>query len=966
MDVRRLAQDLSSFGRGTDTSLVHMTPSEVLSLQSLAEQQGGSLSINPETGLPEAGFLKDLLPTIAGIGLGALFPGLSPLTVGLIAGAGNVALGDKRHSPLMRFGLGALGGYGGGSLAQGLAAGGGFGAAFNDPAKFAKGFAAYPGAPAWLSGTSGLGISGAAALAPAAMAYPESGGFPQSSARMAMTDEEYEEWLRRQQERYAMNRQPIDYGGTPSPFGRERLHFTPVSYRPNFLGGPSPASLYANQGGIVSLQSGGAVSYDEGDPYGEAGPGPEGYYPMPMPFPLPTRTRPRPDPDPPATYGSGNHLLPPGLAGISGERSIDRFTAPAQLDRALAPARLGQPIDRFTAPSQPAFRPYTPYVPSTSTGSEIDHGFVRPVPVPDPIPAPVPSSPPPANLLPRPDPGDDTDSSFSIFDDFINEEDDEDAPPTPTQAAIDMAQTEADAAQAAIDAAALDAETFITEPAMISAPPAPTPPLTVETTTPVTFGKNESAVSVGMFLDEMEDLGVDPVSGRAEEVIHDEFVMEPVFSQTAVDMARAGAALNPSATIDAAAQVAATAAPEPAPAPARDQATIDAAVQAAAEAQAAAQAHAAMIAEQNAMALQAALDQEAAEAAAAAAIEAEAAEEAAVGAPTGFAATTPTDAPIGYSYSGPEDEGDSGSGSGDEYSDEGSFTGDAPDEPDDPDDTGGWTRSGGLISLREGGLPRVDDTDSFSPAFGYFDPEDEDEDEGEATYNAEIFATQPPTINPSATVAPASTFGGMGDVIGRGVAYAKEQFNEENMPITAMKGLAALFAPTPVGAFLSLGIPALNALSDMFSEDEYSDYSGVGGHAGADDTSDNPDPAASDASSGMGEGIDESDPAGERAYGGLISLMGGGLVPDYAGGGLLIGRGDGMSDSIHGSIEGVRPARLADGEFVVPADVVAHIGNGSTNAGADQLYGMMDRVRKARTNSKRQSPEVNTRRMLPA
>ena len=62
MDVRRLAQDLSSFGRGTDTSLVHMTPSEVLSLQSLAEQQGGSLSINPETGLPEAGFLKDLLP----------------------------------------------------------------------------------------------------------------------------------------------------------------------------------------------------------------------------------------------------------------------------------------------------------------------------------------------------------------------------------------------------------------------------------------------------------------------------------------------------------------------------------------------------------------------------------------------------------------------------------------------------------------------------------------------------------------------------------------------------------------------------------------------------------------------------------------------------------------------------------------------------------------------------------------
>ena len=943
MDVRRLAQDLSSFGRGTDTSLVHMTPSEVLSLQSLAEQQGGSLSINPETGLPEAGFLKDLLPTIAGIGLGALFPGLSPLTVGLIAGAGNVALGDKRHSPLMRFGLGALGGYGGGSLAQGLAAGGGFGAAFNDPAKFAKGFASYPGAPPWLSGTSGFGLSAAAALAPAAMAYPESGGFPQSSARMAMTDEEYEKWLR-EQERYAMNRQPIDYGGTPSPFGRERLHFTPVSYRPNFLGGPSPASLYANQGGLVSLQSGGAVSYDTGgavsydeyeggwdeDPYGEAGP--ESYYPLPLQFEgalaparLPLPTRPRPDPAPPATYGSGNHLLPPGLAGISGERSIDRFTAPGQLDRALAPARLGQPIDRFTAPSQPAFRPYTPYVPSTSTGSEIDYGFVRPVP--DPIPAPVPPSPPPANLLPRPDPGDDTDS---IFDDFINGvEDDEDAPSTPTQAAIDMAQTEADAAQAAAEAQAnqaaaaaldtLNAETFITEPATI-APPAPTP------------------------------------------------------TQAAIDMAQAEADAA-QAAIDAAAQAAAAFAQS------EEEAQAAPAPQAA---QAAAQAAAAQA---KAIAMANAAAQEEAEAEEAAAIEAEAAEEAAVGAPTGFAATTPTDAPIGYSYSGPEDEGDSSSGSGDEYSDEGSFTGDDPDEPDDPD-PGGWTRSGGLISLREGGLPRVDDTDSFSPAFGYFDPDPDDEDKDE-----------------DETFAPASTFGGIGDVIGR---YAKEQFNEENMPITAMRGLAAL---SPVGIALSLGMPALNALSDAIStpedealgaflDDAYSFFgmeegvgdanvgkslgavqgplgealgpspvgfvdeygsmadAGVGGPTGADDTS--------DVSSGMGEGIDESDPAGERAYGGLISLMGGGLVPDYAGGGLLIGRGDGMSDSIHGSIEGVRPARLADGEFVVPADVVAHIGNGSTNAGADQLYGMMDRVRKARTNSKRQSPEVNTRRMLPA
>ena len=110
----------------------------------------------------------------------------------------------------------------------------------------------------------------------------------------------------------------------------------------------------------------------------------------------------------------------------------------------------------------------------------------------------------------------------------------------------------------------------------------------------------------------------------------------------------------------------------------------------------------------------------------------------------------------------------------------------------------------------------------------------------------------------------------------------------------------------------------------------------------------------------------------------------GGEVPGYEQGGIaalargrregrkgmpprfLAGGGDGMSDSIPAVIDGKQPARLADGEFVIPADVVSHLGNGSSKAGAKKLYAMMDRVRKARTGKKRQAPEVNMNRMMPA
>lgn len=83
-------------------------------------------------------------------------------------------------------------------------------------------------------------------------------------------------------------------------------------------------------------------------------------------------------------------------------------------------------------------------------------------------------------------------------------------------------------------------------------------------------------------------------------------------------------------------------------------------------------------------------------------------------------------------------------------------------------------------------------------------------------------------------------------------------------------------------------------------------------------------------------------------------------------GGYLDGPGDGMSDSIPATIEGRQPARLADGEFVVPADVVSHLGNGSTKAGSQRLYGMLDKVRKARTGTKKQGKQIKAEKYLPA
>lgn len=119
-----MAKELQSYGRGDDSMLVHMTPAEVNSLQGLAMAHGGSLTINPHTGLPEAGILGKLLPMLLGVGLNFILPGgglVASLggkaaTAGLMTGLGATAITGDIKKGLMA----GLGAFGGASLAGGI------------------------------------------------------------------------------------------------------------------------------------------------------------------------------------------------------------------------------------------------------------------------------------------------------------------------------------------------------------------------------------------------------------------------------------------------------------------------------------------------------------------------------------------------------------------------------------------------------------------------------------------------------------------------------------------------------------------------------------------------------------------------------------------------------------------------------------------------------------------------------
>jgi len=120
MSLQHAAHHLATPGRGPDTVLVHMSKGEVKSLNDLAMAHGGHLTINPKTGLPEAGFLSSILPMALGFALGPAGMGMSQMSAGLISGAAGMLLNPG--GGLMGGLMSGLGGYGGAGLGQSLAA----------------------------------------------------------------------------------------------------------------------------------------------------------------------------------------------------------------------------------------------------------------------------------------------------------------------------------------------------------------------------------------------------------------------------------------------------------------------------------------------------------------------------------------------------------------------------------------------------------------------------------------------------------------------------------------------------------------------------------------------------------------------------------------------------------------------------------------------------------------------------
>jgi hypothetical protein len=176
-----MAQQLQNMGRDEDTMLVHMTPGEVNSLQGLAMAHGGSLTINPETGLPEAGFLKKLLPTLLGAGL-MLIPGVNAIAAAGIVGAGSVLKTGSLKKGLMA----GLSAYGGASLAGGLGAGNVFGNAAKQGLKNAAttGFGKFATSPELLAASAAEG-GGAITLSGATAAKTGLAGLAQNFGNAA-------------------------------------------------------------------------------------------------------------------------------------------------------------------------------------------------------------------------------------------------------------------------------------------------------------------------------------------------------------------------------------------------------------------------------------------------------------------------------------------------------------------------------------------------------------------------------------------------------------------------------------------------------------------------------------------------------------------------------------------------------------------------------------------------------------
>lgn len=267
MSLQQAAKYLQSKGRGEDSVLVHMTPGEVKSLQAVAMAHGGSLTVNPETGLTEAGFLSSIMPMVVGAGLAAATGGTSlALTPGMI-GLGVGGLETLRTGNLNKGIMAGLGAYGGAGLAGGLAAsaqttvpGMAEAAAAGDPTAAAnamganrftagiQGLGTETGRDAFMQnvgGKMGLAKFGAAAASP--MLMGEDQGMP-ATQKGGPNPYNY---------RFAAN--PVTpmpmpdvpgYGNQGQNFGREQLYFNPVYTPMPAMAGGGPVEMMSDANAV--------------------------------------------------------------------------------------------------------------------------------------------------------------------------------------------------------------------------------------------------------------------------------------------------------------------------------------------------------------------------------------------------------------------------------------------------------------------------------------------------------------------------------------------------------------------------------------------------------------------------------------------------------------------------------------------------------------------------------------------
>ena len=270
MSLQLIAKQMEAKGRNGDSVLVHMTPGEVEGLQKLAEAAGGSLSVNPETGLVEANFLKRMLPTLVGLGVGAAT--MNPFA-GAAAGAAVGGYQARRNDQdvLLGAAMGGLGGYGGASMGAGLGAAGNAATSQAAAAANPTFMGPMPGAAGGFDAAqAGLSSLGSEAGRGAFMSQVGSGAGLVSNAGMAaapmMTPEAYkpvEEEIPVDDEMYYTEYNPGQTGQRSSTSSEAR----------QFSGGYAPmekikASEYADrrnrryaaEGGLMSLAEGGDVT----------------------------------------------------------------------------------------------------------------------------------------------------------------------------------------------------------------------------------------------------------------------------------------------------------------------------------------------------------------------------------------------------------------------------------------------------------------------------------------------------------------------------------------------------------------------------------------------------------------------------------------------------------------------------------------------------------------------------------